>query len=145
MARVNRHAHAPPRLLTRLWAAPATMVGMVPALGACALGASVRVVDGVIEVAGGKLARWLQPSGFAAITFGHVVLGLSHEALARHRIHEHAHVRQYERWGLLFFPLYLGASALALLQGRRPYWHNHFECQARDAEAAAAHQLSRTH
>jgi hypothetical protein len=128
------------RLLSTLWAAPATLVGLLLALAACALGASARVVDGVTEVAGGRLAEWLWPRGFVAITFGQVVLGLSHADLDRHRIHEHAHVRQYERWGLLFFPLYLGASALAWWQGHPPYWHNHFERQARAAEAAARGQ-----
>lgn len=39
-------------------------------------------------------------------------------------------MRQYERWGVLFFPLYLGSSLLQLLRGRSPYWHNHFELQA---------------
>jgi hypothetical protein len=47
------------------------------------------------------------------------------------RSHEHAHVRQYERWGVLFFPLYAGASVLAWLGAGSPYWHNHFEQQAR--------------
>ena len=122
-------------IVRRLWATPASAPGLLLALAALALGASARVVDGVLEVAGGRLARWLRRSGFVAITFGHVVLGLSHEELARHRVHEHAHVRQYERWGLLFFPLYLGAGLLAWLRHGRPYWHNHFERQARAAEA----------
>ncbi len=128
---------AGPTIVRRLWAAPASMPGLALALVALALGARGQVVDGVLEVAGGRLARWLRRSGFVAITFGHVVLGLSHEELARHRVHEHAHVRQYERWGLLFFPLYLGAGLLAWLRHGRPYWHNHFERQARAAEAEA--------
>ena len=67
---------------------------------------------------------------FLAITFGHVVLGISHEVLAQEWAHEHVHVRQYERWGALFFPLYLGSSAAQALAGRHPYWHNRFEKQA---------------
>ena len=58
--------------------------------------------------------------------------GREHDVvLDRVRRHEHAHVRQYERWGLLFFPAYAGASLVAWLCARHPYWHNHFECQAR--------------
>jgi hypothetical protein len=49
-----------------------------------------------------------------------VVLGLSHEVLDEFRVHEHAHVRQYERWGVLFFPLYLGSNAVQLLFERPP-------------------------
>jgi hypothetical protein len=99
------------------------------------LGGRARRVDGVLEVSGGRLAALVErlpPSArFSGITLGHVVLGVAPDVLARIRSHEHAHVRQYERWGLLFFPLYAGASLVAWLNGGRPYWNNHFECQAR--------------
>jgi hypothetical protein len=39
-------------------------------------------------------------------------------------------VRQYERWGVLFFPLYLGSSLWQLLRGRSPYYANRFEREA---------------
>lgn len=94
------------------------------AIIACALGATARVTDGVIEVAGGRMASLASsaPSSLRilAITFGHVVLGLNHDVLVEHRVHEHAHVRQYERWGVLFFPLYLGSSGVQLIRGRHP-------------------------
>jgi hypothetical protein len=67
---------------------------------------------------------------FEAITFGHMVLGLNHGVLETNRLHEHAHVRQYERWSLLFFPLYLGSSLAQLLRGRDPHHQNYFERQA---------------
>ena len=91
----------PSVLLRYAWAAPATLVGLVLAAVAFWLGATSRVVDGVIEVAGGRMAT-LVPSAparmrFAAITFGHVVLGVSHEVLDEFRAHEHTPVRQYER------------------------------------------------
>jgi hypothetical protein len=128
------------RPLFYLWAAPATFVGLCLAGVACALGASARVRRGVLEVAGGRLTPAAGaasgPLPFLAITFGHVVLGLSHEVLEAERAHEHAHVRQYERWGLLFIPLYLGSSAAQLAAGRHPYWHNVFEKQAFAAAAA---------
>lgn len=142
------HARSPqaemrlrPRTLLRcLWAAPATAIGLSLAGMACVLGATVRVEQGVIEVAGGRLARFMRflPSSMRilAITFGHVVLGISHDVLTQSRRHEHAHVRQYERWGVLFFPLYLGSSGLQLLWGRDPYQDNAFELQACHAAAS---------
>jgi hypothetical protein len=108
-----------------------------------ALGASARINDGVLEVAGGRLALRAGPGGFVAITFGHVVIGQSHAVLAALRVHEHEHVRQYERWGALFFVVYLGSSAAQWLCGRDPYLDNRFECQARAADHAA--QIGRRH
>jgi hypothetical protein len=132
------------RFVCFVWAAPATAVGLVGALGALTLGATARVVDGVVEVGGGRLAMWVGrlPTAlrFEAITFGHVVLGATHTALSALRSHERVHVRQYERWGLLFFPLYLGSSLAQLLRGRDPYLHNCFE---RQAFAQAARSRSR--
>jgi hypothetical protein len=130
-----------PRVLLRcLWAAPATAIGLTLAGTACLLGATARVEQGVIEVAGGRLARSMRflpcSMRIEAITFGHVVLGVSHDVLAQARSHEHAHVRQYERWGVLFFPLYLGSSGLQLLWGRDPYQDNAFELQACHAAAS---------
>jgi hypothetical protein len=94
-------------------------------------------VDGVLEVAGGAfgraVARLPAPFGFCAITFGHVVVGVDHRVLAQCRTHEHAHVRQYERWGLLFFPLYAASSLWEAIRGNGLYRDNHFERQARAA------------
>ena len=44
--------------------------------------------------------------GYAAITFGHVVVS-THEPSAGLWRHERRHVEQYERLGLAFIPLYL--------------------------------------
>lgn len=44
--------------------------------------------------------------GYAAITFGHVVV-FSREPTAELWRHELRHVRQYERFGFAFLPLYL--------------------------------------
>lgn len=120
---------------------PATLVGLASACGAVCLGARARVVDGVIEIGGGPvkaLTRALPPVlRFEAITFGHVVIGCNEAALVRLRVHERVHVRQYERWGLFFFPAYLGSSVWQLLRGRHFYYDNHFEVEAfRAAESA---------
>ena len=69
---------------------------------------------------------------YRAITFGHVILCVDEpdEALLAH---EMAHVRQYERWGPLFVPVYLLAALLSMLRGRRPHEDNYFEVAARRA------------
>jgi len=130
------------RSLTRYaWAAPATAVGLVLAIIVWLLGARAKVVDGVLEVGGGRLKAILSrlPGSlrFGAITFGHVIVGVDRAELDRSRAHEQVHVRQYERWGILFFPLYLGSSLGLLLRGRPPYWENRFEHEARRESEAA--------
>lgn len=116
------------------WALPATVLGLLLGVAARAGGATLRVVDGVLEVGGGRVGRAIgrlpHAMQFSAITLGHVIIGLNERVLAECRAHEHVHVRQYERWGVFFFPLYLGSSAWQMLRGRDPYWHNHFEVQA---------------
>ena len=120
--------------LRYLWAAPATLVGVGLAALACVFGATGRIREGVLEVAGGLLAVLARSAPrsirFLAITFGHVVLGLSHEVLEEERAHEHVHVRQYEKWGAFFFPLYLASSAFQMALRRDPYRQNWFERQA---------------
>jgi hypothetical protein len=100
-------------------------------------GARVRAQHGVLEVAW-RHGPWLARAPFVAITFGHMVLGRSHAELSRLRAHEHAHVRQYERWGVLFLLLYPASSVWQLLRGRRPYLDNVFEVDARAVELTEA-------
>jgi hypothetical protein len=128
-------------VLRYAWAAPASVVGLVLALLARVLGARLAVVDGVLEASGGRLGEWAArlpaPFRFNAITFGHVILGVSEAAIAACRAHEQVHVLQYERWGILFFPLYLGSSLVQLLCGRYAYRDNHFEREAYRPSAMA--------
>jgi len=49
--------------------------------------------------------------------------------------HEVEHVRQWERFGPLYLPLYFGSSALVALRGKRAYWDNGFEVAARERAA----------
>lgn len=122
-------------MLRYVWAAPATLIGLVLALLALGRG-RVAIVDAVVE-AHGPLLRWalthLTPlcGGIAAITFGHVVLARDAESLEWTRSHERVHVRQYERWGVLFLPAYVAASAWALMRGGHVYFDNWFEREAR--------------
>ncbi|HEY9446199.1 MAG TPA: signal peptide prediction [Burkholderiales bacterium] len=121
-------------MLHYLWASPASAVGLTVLLMARVCGASVRMLDGTLEVGGGRIGAAIDrlPAclRFNAITFGHVIIGVDDALLAACRAHERVHVRQYERWGIFFFPLYLGSSLLQLVRGRSPYWDNHFERQA---------------
>ena len=123
-----------PSTLAYLWVAPVTLFGLFLALIAYWLGASVKRRFGVLEVAGNTRTPILRSisSRFEAITLGHVILGRNHGTLSRYRSHEHMHVRQYERWGLLFPVLYVLASFKALLTGKRFYWDNVFELEARN-------------
>ncbi len=119
----------PIRLVAFLWASPNTCLGI--ALG-LVLGGKFSVVDGVIEIHGngvtGLLRRMWIPA--AAMTLGHAVLGQSAECLRRTRAHERVHVRQYERWGPLFIPAYLIASAVLFAVGKDGYYANPFEVEA---------------
>ena len=64
------------------------------------------------------------------MTLGHVILGRTTDDLDRCRAHEQVHVRQVERWGGLFIPAYLMASAIAWSRGRHYYFDNSFEIDA---------------
>lgn len=122
------------RFMRYLWAAPCSLVGLVLAAPAFVAGAIARRVDGVIEIAAPAAmqgSRWLQALPFNAITFGHVVFATSAMELDRLRSHEHAHVRQYEKWGLFFFLAYPASSGWHWLRGGRAYVDNWFEVEAR--------------
>ena len=127
------------RLLAYLWAAPNSLLGLLLGLAGRLGGGGIQLRDGIVEIDGAWL-RWLlkraptPPAGVAALTLGHVVLGRSPQCLERCRAHERVHVRQYERWGLLFLPAYAVSSLWQWLRGRDPYRDNHFE---REAYAAA--------
>lgn len=66
----------------------------------------------------------------AALTLGHVVLGQDRDCLDRTRLHEHVHVRQYERWGPAFLPAYFLSSAIVWWRGGNFYFDNMFEKEA---------------
>ena len=117
------------RLLAYTWPLPYTLSGIVIGLLLCG---RFRTVNGVIEIHGPfvaeALGRLYVPA--MAMTFGHVVFGQSKAALDITRAHERVHVRQYERWGMLFVPAYLGVSAWLYMRGRDGYRDNPFEEEA---------------
>lgn len=118
-----------------VWAAPCSLPGLVFACVFFLCGGTARRVAGTLEVTLGhseaacpRVARLLP---FRAITLGHVILAVGRAELERLRAHELVHVRQYERWGIVFFAAYAASGVWQLLNGRSPYWNNHFEVQAR--------------
>jgi hypothetical protein len=118
-----------------VWVSPVTGAALSFVLLGMITGGRAAIVRGVIEVHGGIIARILRhglpwSGSAAAMTLGHVILGCDQECLDHSRDHEHVHVRQYERWGPLFIPAYLGASVWCWWRGFDAYFDNPFEREA---------------
>lgn len=118
-----------------LWASPCSALGLALAAFALVAGGKARWSAGALEVtyrdsraSCGKVALTLP---FRGIVFGHVILAVTREELATIGAHERVHVEQYERWGPFFLFAYGASSLWQVLRRRSPYWHNHFEIQAR--------------
>lgn len=127
------------RVVRLLWAAPCSLVGLVLAALVLLAGGRAGRHSGALlvayrpnDAACGRLARHLR---YRAVTLGHVVIGVTRHDLHHSLAHELVHVRQYERWGLAFFLAYPAASLWSWLRGRRPYWDNPFEIEARRLSA----------
>lgn len=122
--------------LAILWTSPWTLFGLLVGVLGLSTGGRVQRTGRVIEFWGGFSSAFLRifplVAGASAVTFGHVVLAKDKAALNRTRRHEWVHVRQYERWGLLFVPAYLGSWFWLKCTGRNPYLDNPFERQAFD-------------
>ncbi len=120
--------------LRYLWAFPNTAIGLLLFFPSLVSGGRVRCVRGVLEITGNAAAWVLQRVSFsgpvAALTLGHVVLGVDEERLEWWRSHELVHVRQYEQWGPFFIPAYLFSSLAARLKGKDSYLDNRFEAEA---------------
>lgn len=109
-----------------LWAAPASLVGLLLA----PTFRKRRLTRGVLLCEGASWPRKLGWKKHRAITFGHVVLCVD-DMDDKTMDHELVHVRQYERWGLGFWPAYLMSSVRAKLRGGDAYRDNRFEKEAR--------------
>lgn len=122
-----------------LWALPVTLIGLLPGLINLLFGGTLRREGIALEATGPaiRMMLWLlnPPARIEAITFGHVILARDAATARRLRSHEHVHVRQTERWGILFPPAYLAASAFVWLRGGDAYWDNCFEQEARATTA----------
>lgn len=122
------------RFMAYAWAALNTLLGLAIGLVMLCLGGQVRLIASVAEFHGGWLGRIVARApksvGFGAMTLGHVIVGIDQTTLCVLRSHEHAHVRQYEQWGLFFLPAYLLSSLWQLINGRSAHASNFFERQA---------------
>ncbi|MGO9113589.1 MAG: hypothetical protein ACLP9L_30525, partial [Thermoguttaceae bacterium] len=101
-------------ILAIIWASPYTLLGLLFGILGLCTGGHARIRGRVIEFYGGGV-KWLLhrfPNGQFTLTFtlGHTVLGQTDAALDISRDHEMVHVRQFERWGPLMEPAYLGCS-----------------------------------
>ena len=114
------------RIFRIVWAGPNTLIGLFFAL----FFRRYRPARGVLLAEG---AEWPAKLGwrYAAITFGHVVLSVDDPIPERVLDHEMVHVRQYERWGPLYLPMYGLFSLASRARGKHVYRDNHFEVQAR--------------
>jgi hypothetical protein len=118
-----------------LWPSPYTIFGLlvffIPIRGA----RSLLVHRGTIGVIGPAieclLVRVPIIGGAAAMTFGHSILAKDRDTFYSTWDHERVHVDQYQRWGLLFVPMYLGVGLWLKIRGKDPYWDNPFEIEAR--------------
>jgi hypothetical protein len=121
----------------RLWALPWTLCGLLIGVVGLTTGGHARRYRGTIGFDGAAVAAFLRHCpiirGASAMALGHVVLAQTSDDLESAYEHELVHVRQYERWGPLFVPAYVAASAWQKLRGRHPYWDNPFEREAYDA------------
>ena len=132
------------RAFTYLCALPTTCIGLL-FVPLALISGEIHFVDGVLELSG----RWIEfilsrmvpiYGGAAAMTLGHVVIGRDQHCLEFTRRHERVHVRQAERWGPLFIPAYLTASAIVKLRGRQAYMDNPFEREAYGTNNSRRHQ-----
>jgi hypothetical protein len=125
------------RLIWRyLWPLPLTVIGLFLALIVRMTGGKWSFQAGVLETHGPAarlLLRCHPVRGVIAMALGHVVIARDDGCMARTNAHEREHVRQFERWGLLFPLIYSGESIYRWLRGEHPYRDNRFEQAANQA------------
>ena len=121
-----------------LWVFPVTLIGLAFAV---LIGTSGGILDRraiAWETHGGCAARILRLMNpwmpIDAIAFGHVIIARDAATASRLRAHEHVHVRQFSRWGVLFPIAYAIASLAAFRRGGCFYRDNRFEQEAFAAE-----------
>jgi hypothetical protein len=113
---------------------PGDLLGMIVMRG-CGIDAPTRQVEAddvtAVLVEDPRVRRWFRAHliPIRAQTLGRYVFALKpvqDDILA----HECEHIRQWERFGPFYLPLYFGSSAAEFLRGGRPYWDNAFEVVA---------------
>lgn len=127
------------RLIRRGWRSlPGDAMGLL-VMRACGIRGPTRRVrlegTSALLVEDPRAARYLDRQWMRvhAQTLGRYVF--ARERLSEATVaHELEHVRQWRRFGPVYLPLYFVSSTAALLRGRRPYWDNRFEEDARKRE-----------
>lgn len=120
-------------MISKLWILPCSLIGYLVMLFL------VKENDLTYRGAYFKLTRRMFPWA-DAITFGDVVLVRNGKLCKQTINHETTHVQQYQKWGVLFFAIYLGSFLYNLVIYRNledAYWYIPFEVQARAAENEA--------
>lgn len=125
------------KFLRYIWALPNTLLGLLFVPLALFTSGGIHVVNGVLELHSRIISLILKKcmpvrGGVSAMTLGHVVLGQNRESLSINRLHEHAHVRQYEMLGPIFIPVYIMAGFWAFIKSRGAYRGNYLERKARE-------------
>jgi hypothetical protein len=123
------------KIILGIWTFPNSFLGLLFIF--LAVKGSVHIVDGSVEIESPLIANVFQKitnseGSLLALTLGQFVIGCNKTVLRSARKHERVHVRQYERWGILFIPAFFIASFYAKLGGRHPYKDNIFEREAVD-------------
>lgn len=111
-----------------IWSIPQIVVGAILVLVGRPY--DLRWHEGVLEVG----VRWI--AGFSTTTgqtWGRIVLFKAFPPGETIEKHELNHVHWCDILGPLWGPAYVGASLLALIQGKRIYEDNWFEIKARQA------------
>ncbi len=116
-----------------LWTLPNTLLGVLLAfLGGCR---PVAFRHGTLWFVAMKYSpwRWWAAQGFAAITFGGVVIMATETVLALPEMvrHEMRHFWQFRILGPFYLPVYLGHSLWLLATAGDPYEMNFLEVDAR--------------
>jgi hypothetical protein len=119
-----------------LWTLPNTVLGVLLAfLGGCR---PVAFRHGALWFVAMKYSpwRWWAAQGFAAITFGGVVIMATETVLALPEMvrHEMRHFWQFRILGPFYLPVYLGHGVWLYLTGRHGYFDNFLEADANKQE-----------
>lgn len=120
--------------LVYVWTFPTSSLALPLIVINSLTGGSTHVHQGVVEVHGRWIRRFLNLGPFqaAALTLGHVVLNQDEMARRLYRQHELVHVCQAERWGPLFVPVYLGLAWRTWRRTGHGYWDHPWEVEARE-------------
>ena len=130
------------RIWRYLWPLPLTVIGFMLALTVRLSGGKWSFRNGVLESCGaaaGFMLRLHPVKGVIAMALGHVVIARDDFCLAQTNAHEREHVRQFERWGVIFPLLYGAETAYRWVRRQDPYADNRFE-RAANAAARLAEQ-----